>query len=102
MENRRDGQNVSWKWLHENQQIPYEEFTMFYKDLSVFIAEQRKEYFDIEKTCQQIANQNNTLLDTFPNNIYNRYLHQEKIVFEYGFLSDSTNNVFKSKVENLK
>jgi len=102
MENRKDGMNVSWKWLQENQQIPYEEFTAFYKDLSSFIAQQREGYFNIEKTCQIISNQNNTLLDTFPNNLYNRVLKLQKIKFEYGFLSDSTNNVFNTHKENLK
>ena len=102
MENRKDGQNVTWKWLQENQQIPYDEFTKFYSDLSVFITTQREGYFNIEKECQVIANRNNTLLDTFPNNIYNKVLKLNKIKFEYGFLSDSTNNVFKNKVENIK
>jgi len=102
MENRKDGQNITWKWVHENQQIPYEQFTVFYADLSDFIASQREGYFNIEKTCQTIANQNNTLLDTFPNNVYNRMLKLQRINFEYGFLSDSTDNVFASKKENLK
>lgn len=102
MENRADGKNLTWKWLQENQQIPYEQFTIFYADLSDFITKQREGYFSIEKACQVIANQNNTLLDTFPNNIYNHFLKQERINFEYGFLSDSTENVFKTKKENLK
>jgi hypothetical protein len=102
MENRSDGQNVTWKWLQENQQIPYSEFTKFYADLSDFITTQREGYFNIEKECQLIANRNNTLLDTFPNNIYNKVIGCQRIKFEYGLLSDSTNNVMKSKVENLK
>jgi hypothetical protein len=99
MENRRDGQNVAWKWLKENQQIPYEEFTCFYKDLSDFVTSQREGYFAIEKQCQEIANSNNTLLDTFPHNLYNKLIKCERINFEYGFLSDSTNTVFKNKIE---
>lgn len=102
MENRQDGKNVTWKWLQENQNIPYGEFTKFYADLSVFITSQREDYFNIEKECQAIANKNNTLLDTFPNNFYNRFLKLEKIKFEYGFLSDSTVNVFRSRRENIK
>lgn len=101
MENRKDGQSIMWKWVQENQQIPYGEFTAFYKDLSNFITEQREGYFNIEKECQMIANQNNTLLDTFPNNMYNKVLNLPRIKFEYGFTSDSTINVFKSKKENL-
>lgn len=40
------------------------------------------------------------MIDTFPNNIYNRFLGCERIEFSYGLLSDSTNNVFKSGIEN--
>lgn len=102
MENRRDGQSLAWKWCQENQQIPYQEFTKFYADLSDFITSQREGYFNIEKECMTIANRNNTMLDTFPNNIYNKVLECPRIKFEYGMLSDSTNNVFAKKVENLK
>lgn len=102
MENRKDGLTVTWKWLQENQQIPYNEFVKFYADLSDFITSQREGYFKIEKECQLIANMNNTLLDTFPNNLYNKILGCERINFEYGFTSDSTLTVFKTKKENLK
>lgn len=102
MENRKDGQTLTWKWVQENQQIPFSEFTKFYADLSDFISTQREGYFKIETDCQLIANMNNTLLDTFPNNIYNKVIGCDKIKFEYGFLSDSTNQVFKSKKENVK
>jgi len=100
MENRRDGEKVTWKWLQENQQIPYSEFTSFYSDLSDFITSQREGYFNIEKECQQISNSNNTLLDTFPNNLYNKFLKCKRIKFEYGFTSDHTDSVFISKKEN--
>ncbi len=102
MDGRKDGQNVAWKWVQENQNIPFEEFSSFYKDLSNFVEEQREQYFKLEKECQTIAYQNNTLLDTIPNNIYNKVLKCKHIDFEYGFLSDSTNVVFKNKTENLK
>lgn len=102
MENRRDGEKVTWKWVQENQQIPYDEFTKFYADLSDFITSQREGYFNIEKECQTIANRNNTMLDTFPNNVYNKIIKLERINFQYGFLSDSTINVFESKKENVQ
>ena len=101
MDGRSDGKNVSWKWVRENQQIPYSEFTQFYSDLSVFIETRRDEYLAIEKKCQELAKKNNVMLDTFPNNLYNRYLKLEHIKFEYGFLSDKTEKVFISKKENL-
>jgi len=100
MENRADGKNLTWKWVSENQHVPYEKFSDFYADLSTFIEQQREEYYGIEIQCQQIAQANNTLLDTFPNNFYNRFLECEKIDFQYGFLSDKTDSVFDSKKEN--
>lgn len=102
MENRKDGQNITWKWVQENSPIPYAEFTKFYSDLSAFIETQRNEYYALEKECQTIATANNMLIDTFPNNIYNKFLGREHINFSYGFLSDSTNKVFESKMENIK
>ena len=103
MENRRGGENLAWQWLQENQQIPYNEYTKFYTDLSNFIRAQREGYYAIEKECQRIAKENNILLETFPNRLYNKWFaKQENIVFEYGFLSDSTNNVFATGLENIK
>jgi len=102
MENRKDGQNVTWKWVQENTQIPYEQFTKFYADLSSFVEDQRKEYYALEKECQALAISHNMLIDTFPNNYYNRLLKIKPIEFTYGFLSDSTNKVFTTKNENLK
>jgi hypothetical protein len=102
MANVADGENLSWKWVSRYPDIDYNQFTAFYADLSSYIEKQRDGYFSIEKTCQLIANQNNTLLDTFPNNLYNKVLKIERINFQYGFLSDSTNNVFARRIENLK
>lgn len=102
MENRKAGENVMWNWVKENQHIPYEEFSKFYSNLSDYITGQREGYFVIEKQCQHIARQHNTMIDTFPNNVYNRMLKLEEIEYEYGFLSDSTRNVFATQTENLK
>ena len=101
MENRKDGQNVTWKWMQENQQIPYDQFTRFYVDLSNFIESQREGYFNLEKECQTIAAANNIMLDTFPNNLYNKVMKCPHLVAEYGFTSDHTEQVFKSKKENI-
>lgn len=102
MENRGDGKNITWKWLQENQQIDYSEFTKFYEDLTTYVESKREGYYALELQCQQIAMSNNVLLDTFPNNFYNKIINCEKIEYNYGFLSDSTNIVFSNKVENLK
>lgn len=102
MENRKDGSNLSWKWVQENQPIPFSEFTSFYTDLSTFIESERKGYFELEKQSMELAKQNNTLLETFPNKLYNKFLGLKHIEYKYGFTSDSTNQVFESGVENLK
>lgn len=102
MQGRADGDKVAWKWVQENQQIPYTEFTKFYSDLSEFVFSQREAYFNIEKECMLIANQNNTMLDTFPNNIYNKVLKCEKIKFKYSFTSKKTKQVFESGEENIQ
>lgn len=102
MENRKDGQNITWKWVQENTPIPYSEFTKFYSDLSTFIETQREGYYQLETQCQTISTAHNLLIDTFPNNIYNSILKIKRINFEYGFLSDSTNSIFSTKKENIK
>ena len=102
MENRKDGQQLAWKWVHENQNIPFEEFTVFYRDLSNFIESKREQYFQLEMQAQDLVNAHNMLIDTFPHNLYNKILKREPLVFSYGFLSDSTRKVFESGNENVK
>lgn len=97
MENRKDGNKVAWKWVQETQQIPFSEFTKFYTNLSEFIATKRDDYLEIEKRCQKIANQNNTLLDTFPNIIYNKVINCKRIEFEYGFAGEKQTEIFTLK-----
>lgn len=93
---------MTWKWLQENSPIPYNEFTKFYSDMSDFIETQRQGYYDLETQCQDIATAHNMLIDTFPNNIYNKVLCRKHIDFKYGFLSDSTRNIFSSGNENVQ
>ena len=69
MNNRRDGQNVAWKWVSENQQIPYEEFTIFYKNLTDFVL--------------------------FPNNLINKVLRISPLVYKSGNITNTTKNKFK-------
>lgn len=99
MENRADGKNLAWKWLQENQNIPFEQFTVFYTDLTDYITTQREGYYIIEKECIKIANENNAMLDTFPNNLYNKFIGCPKLNAEYGFLSVKTIETFKTKTE---
>lgn len=95
MEARKDGQSLAWKWNVENQNIPYGEFTWFYKELSLFINERYKDNMIIESQKQSIVNQHNLLLETFPNNIYNYFIRIKPLKYNQGFVSEITKNKFK-------
>jgi hypothetical protein len=101
MENKKDGAQLAWKWLSEQKVIPFEEFTSLWKDLSRYVETQREGYYQLEVECQQLANANNTLLGTFPNNVYNMFLGRPYIDYKYGFTSDKTVEVFQTRRENL-
>lgn len=96
MSNRRDGQSLSWKWVTENQQIPYEEFTVFYKELSNFINIRYEDNMRIEREKQRIVNTQNLLLSKYPNNIINKWiLSIPKLKYKAGYISSNTKNRFK-------
>lgn len=99
---RKDGASVAWKWANENTKLPYNEVLILYNDLSSYIQSRRDQYYALEVNRQNIAAAHNMLIDTFPNNIYNKILGRKPIIFHYGFLSDSTNLVFKKGLENPK
>lgn len=101
MNGRKDGEKIAWKWLQENQPIPYNEFTKFYSDLSKFTHSQREGYFKLEKECINIVNYHNILLNTFPNMLYNKFLDIEELKYKVGFISDKTDMVFSSGIENI-
>lgn len=96
MSARKDGNNLAWKWNQENQQIPFEEFTVFYKELSSFISERYNNNALIEQQKQQIVQQHNLMISTFPNNLYNKYLGVNPLVYKFGYLSEETKNKFKN------
>lgn len=102
MDGRRDGASTTWKWVQENQPIPYSEFTKFYEDISQFIQSQRQGLLNIEKLAQENSRANNTLLETFPNVLYSKVLGLEKINYSPGFTSTKTKTVFKTGIEDLK
>lgn len=101
MDNKKDGQALTWKWISEQKVIPFEEFSSFWKDLSSFIETQREAYYALEVQCNQLANSYNISLQTFPNNVYNIFLRHPHAVYTYGFTSDKTEQVFKTGKENL-
>lgn len=94
MSNRHDGQQLAWKWVSENQQIPYSEFTDFYKQLTAFTQSQYNEYLQLERRKQSIVNQHNQNIRLFPNNIYNWWLKIKPLHYKQGFVTDSTRKLF--------
>lgn len=94
MTGRKDGQSVAWKWVHENQNIPYEEFTSFYRDLSSFTAMRFEKNAGIEKKKQEIAKNHNKLIATFPGILYNCILNRTELKYKEGFVSNETKMLF--------
>lgn len=96
MSNRKDGENLSWKWVSENQQIPYSEFTVFYKELSNFISERYQDNMAIEVQKQEIVRKHNLIISVYPNNLLNNYfLGIDKLVYKEGYVTEFTKNRFK-------
>ncbi len=95
MSARKDGQNLAWKWVQENQNIPFEEFTYFYKQLSAFISQRFNENLTIENKKLDLVQQQNLLIQTFPNNIYNWFLNIKPLQYKVGFVSEDTKQKFK-------
>lgn len=86
--------NIAWKWVHENQQFDYNEFTKFYSDLSNFTLERYKENNSIERRKQEITKQHNFLIQTFPGVIYNYLFKFEKLEYKEGFITPETKALF--------
>ena len=95
MSARKDGMNVAWKWMQENQQIPYSEFTDFYRDLSSFVSVRFSENKALEIKKQNLVKEHNKLLATYPGNFYNYFLKIEPLVYKEGFVTKETKELFK-------
>ncbi len=96
MSNRKDGQSVAWKWTHENQNIPYEEFTLFYKELSSFTSERYADNMKIERSKQDITQRHNLLIEMYPNNIINKFLKINQLTYKEGYISENTKSKFNN------
>ena len=84
-----------------NMQLPDPQLRNFYADLSNFVTSQREEYYKLETQAMSIVQQQNSMLDSFPNNIYNKVLDIKKLNYSPGFTSSRTETVFKDKSENF-
>lgn len=81
---RKDGESLAWKWLTENQPIPYTEFTSFYHEISAIINERWKDNMTVEQEKQSIVQQHNTMIGLYPNNILNNFLKVQPLVYKKG------------------
>ena len=97
MSARADGANLAWKWVKENQPMPYAEFSSFYVNLVEFTKERYSQVLAIERQRQSIVQSHNKNITVFPNNIYNRYLKIKPIEYKAGYISDSTRKLFNIK-----
>lgn len=94
---RADGKNVAWKWVQENQPIPYSEFSAIYTNLVEFTKERYAQVNNLERQRQAIVQQHNQNILKFPNNLYNRWLGIKPLVYKAGYVSDSTKRLFNIK-----
>ena len=94
MSARKDGQNLAWKWLTENQPIDYEQFVKFYADLSSFVSTQYTDIYAIESEKQSLVKNHNLMLRQWPNNLFNRYMKIPELNYRAGYISDSTKKIF--------
>lgn len=68
MNARKDGQQVMWKWVQEsNPAATYSEVSSLYKDLSRQIEADRKSFVELEKSIQNIVQQQDYLVSNFWN-----------------------------------
>lgn len=89
-ENKKDGSGAGLRLLVESKLVPVENYNEFYSDLTYYVESQRKGYYELEKQKQAIVASQAVLLDTFPNNLYNKLLKIKKIDYKYGLLSNKT------------
>lgn len=99
---RTPSASASWNWVQENTQIDHETYLKLYAKVSEFIAAKRDEIQKLEEDRQITVRDHNILLDTFPNRVYNIFLGRDALTYKPVISSDSTNNVLKSGIENLK
>lgn len=97
MQARTDGPGLAWKWVHENQNIPYSEFTSFYKELSGFITQRFAENNAIERNKQSVVRKQNEILTTFPGIVYNYFMNIPLLEYHKGFVSIESAKLFAQK-----
>lgn len=61
----------------------------------------RKYLEGLEEACMETVRQQNSMLDSFPNVMYNKVLGIQKLQYNPGFTSTHTEHVFKTKKEDI-
>lgn len=101
MDARKDGEQLASKLLVENQSVPFDQFSLFYADLSRFIESNRSVIQKYEERAQNIAMKHNTFLETYPNLIYNLISQRPLIKYQSAFSSPTTEKVFETRNEGI-
>lgn len=92
MDSRKDGVNVTWKWLQENQNIDYAEYSNFYLDLSKYIETKRNDFYLIDLEAQNLVLKQNNFLMKWPNKFINNWFFNFELL---NFKSFKNNNELK-------
>lgn len=83
MTNRKDGENLAWKWLQEsNPTASFSQIAIMYERLSNVVNESREEFYAQEKLLSKINQQHEAFLTTFPNNVYNYVLNEPRFTYK--------------------
>lgn len=70
MDGQKDGEQVTWKWIQQsNPAATFAEVSVLYKELSRYVEAAREEFFEQEKTLQDIKLQHDNLRTKFPSSI---------------------------------
>lgn len=102
MEFMRDIKDVEYPLeIHIDDTPKLEKLGLLGGDLSGFVNGQREEYYKLEEACMETVRQQNSMLDSFPNVMYNKVLGIQKLQYNPGFTSTHTEHVFKTKKEDI-
>lgn len=74
-----DSKSKSWELAKNKYQVSYEIFKVFYHNLTKFIADYEHAYTLLEERCLNIVTLQNSSLEVFPNNVYNKMFKIERL-----------------------
>lgn len=100
MDARKDGAQVTWKWIKEiNPNANYENVMALYADLSRTIESERNAFYERETTLSSIKQQHSKFLRSFPNNFYNIFMGRKELEYK-PITSGRTDDVIRTGQDN--